>query len=136
VHRRTLLMSGVAMLGVSALGYGAVLTLGALQFCPTQGTLSGVETPLARIGDVYLRGTASPLEATQLREVAASISSHLTGGASDGLGREVAKLAASISRDFEVGDVVSCDGWVLSRSEARICALIALTPRLRATAAF
>jgi hypothetical protein len=128
VRRRTFLMSGIGMLGVSALGYGSMLTSGALQLCPTPGTLGGmVDTPLARIGDVYLRKTASQLEATQLREVAASIPSHLTGGASDGLWRAVADLAASISHDFEVGNVVSCDGWVLSRSEARMCALIALT---------
>lgn len=35
-------------------------------------------------------------------------------------------LAERVRRDFERGDVVQLDGWVLSRSEARRCALEAL----------
>jgi len=36
--------------------------------------------------------------------------------------RETETLADRAQRDFEVGDLVTCDGWVLSRSEAMMCA--------------
>lgn len=35
-------------------------------------------------------------------------------------------LRAKIRMDFESGDCVSIEGWVLARSEARVCALVSL----------
>jgi hypothetical protein len=37
-----------------------------------------------------------------------------------------ALLAQKREHDFRTGDIAIVDGWVLSRSEARVCALIAL----------
>ncbi len=37
-------------------------------------------------------------------------------------------LADRRRKDFEDGDIAVVDGWVLARSEARVCALVALTP--------
>jgi hypothetical protein len=39
------------------------------------------------------------------------------------------RIDAAISDDFAADDVVALDGWVLSRTEARLCALVALAPR-------
>lgn len=36
-------------------------------------------------------------------------------------------LDAARRRDFAAGDTVILDGWILARSEARLCALAALT---------
>ena len=36
-------------------------------------------------------------------------------------------LRARIKQDFERGDTVTLDGWILSRSECRACAALALT---------
>ena len=37
-----------------------------------------------------------------------------------------AALAAEIRKDYRNRDIVTVDGWVLSRSEARLCALAAI----------
>lgn len=37
-------------------------------------------------------------------------------------------LAASVVADFEEGRTVEIDGWVLSATEARLCALVACRP--------
>lgn len=37
-----------------------------------------------------------------------------------------ARFARARQRDFEAGDTVIVDGWVLARTEARLCALTAL----------
>jgi len=36
-------------------------------------------------------------------------------------------IRAQIIRDFEIGDLVSLDGWLLSRTECRLCALVVLS---------
>jgi hypothetical protein len=36
-------------------------------------------------------------------------------------------LRARVKQDFERGDTVTLDGWILSRSECRACAALALT---------
>ena len=42
-------------------------------------------------------------------------------------GDVVAAARAMIKADFSTGNVVSIDGWVLARSEARAAAVLALT---------
>lgn len=37
-----------------------------------------------------------------------------------------ARASRAVRRDFERGNVVTVDGWVLSRTEARLCALVEL----------
>lgn len=37
-------------------------------------------------------------------------------------------LAVQQRSDFRAGNTVTIDGWVLSQTEARLCALVALTP--------
>lgn len=39
------------------------------------------------------------------------------------------QLASRISNDFARGDLVTIGGWVLARSECRMCALVALQGR-------
>lgn len=45
----------------------------------------------------------------------------------DGKSPEGSVLQQKIVQDFEKGDIVMVDGWILSRTEARQCALFSLT---------
>jgi hypothetical protein len=45
----------------------------------------------------------------------------------DGKSPEGSVLQQKIVQDFEKGDTVMVDGWILSRTEARQCALFSLT---------
>ncbi|WP_228851797.1 hypothetical protein [Aegicerativicinus sediminis] len=47
--------------------------------------------------------------------------------ASDEESRILEKLTQQIEEDFKNGDTVALDGWILSRTEARQCALYSLT---------
>lgn len=44
-------------------------------------------------------------------------------------GLSKAAVSAAIRADFATEEVVALDGWLLARTEARICALIALHRR-------
>lgn len=77
------------------------------------------------VGREYLRiAPAAPAELT------AAISAQLDGGgtplerADDGELRGA--LARCVREDFDGGTVVTIGGWVLARTEARLCALTAL----------
>ncbi len=43
------------------------------------------------------------------------------------LPRSEAGIRTHITKDFENGDVVSIGGWILSRTECRVCAIAVLT---------
>lgn len=45
-----------------------------------------------------------------------------------------ASLARRIRTDFSRGNTVALDGWVLSVTEARLCALVSLVPRCQGMA--
>lgn len=76
---------------------------------------------LARVGNRYLElepATAPSIE----RDLA-----HAGVDASDP--HDVKGLTAAAARDFAAGETVLIDGWVVSRSEARVAALAALARR-------
>lgn len=127
VKRRTVLLSGLTVLGAGPLGYGAALLAGAAKSCPASNALADLAAPAIRkIGEIYLRTGTSPAEERRLRQSAGRLARASGAGASERLMQAAAVLAASSPQDFAAGDVVFCDGWMLARSEARACALIAL----------
>jgi hypothetical protein len=78
------------------------------------------------IGSAYLRSAPSEARARSLVE---AIAAGLDGGSAalrsaDGELRGL--LARRIARDFEEDATVCLNGWVVSRTEARLCALAAL----------
>lgn len=87
------------------------------------GGAVGVDNARA-IGEAYLRY----LEVEPTRE---SILEH-TAGALEILARErnqktaLAELVAAVRRDFREGRVVQLEGWIVSRTEAELCALTLL----------
>ena len=76
------------------------------------------------IGEAYMRQF-------QVEPTRASILDH-TGGARQILATArdqkaaVAGLVAAVRRDFEEGRIVQLEGWVVSRTEAELCALMLL----------
>lgn len=80
------------------------------------------------IGQAYLAATPAEAEAGRLVE---RITMQLEGGASAlrlAPDRLRTLLAARVLRDFDEGATVQVRGWILSRTEARLCGLAALTP--------
>jgi hypothetical protein len=71
---------------------------------------------LSRLGTIYL--ASNPRERNRER-----LSRLLWG---DGTGSVGARLIESISRDWFAHDVTVVDGWVLARTEARLCAALHL----------
>lgn len=120
--RRRILKAAAAFAAVVVLGPRTLSTaLGLAGADPDQGTLLRQLVPhrssAARLGRLYL--ATAPQEADPSR-LAALI---LEGSPSV----SPRSLASRFSADFAAGRTVRLDGWVMSRSEARLCALAALT---------
>jgi hypothetical protein len=128
IRRRTFLL-GAAGLGVSlAWWYGPSPFRG--EFLPRSERLASLLEHVdgARtVGREYLRQV--PAEASP-GVLAARVAERLPGGlatvdtASDGLLREL--LLSAVAEDFRDLRTMELDGWVLARTEARLCALAAL----------
>jgi hypothetical protein len=76
--------------------------------------------PAARIGERYLASLAEPPRTQDLIEATGIDFAENQGRA----GLRTA-FAAARRRDFAAGEVVVLEGWVLARSEAACCALLA-----------
>lgn len=76
----------------------------------------------ARIGERYL--ASAPAEADPSLLVSSILGQHGHEATADAVLRRV--VGERRQRDFIDGNTVSVDGWVLSRTEARLCALVAL----------
>lgn len=112
--RRTLLR----LLGGGTLAAVVDATAGA----PVRAEDAGgpVGEALARIGRRYLEVVPAERDPATLR-------AHLGEFAdpADVLGHAAA-LKSAVRRDFERGDILALDGWILSRTELRAAALFAL----------
>jgi hypothetical protein len=81
--------------------------------------------PARRIGRVYL--SAHPDEADEPALVRLLEAMPGWDRALEASPARLGELARSaLARDFERGLTVTVDGWILSRTEARLCALVAL----------
>ena len=79
-------------------------------------------TALRRLGAIYL--VAHPEERSR------ALLSHLLIAADDGT--IPSRLLSAIARDWSSNHVVVVDGWLLARTEARLCALLHLEEGARA----
>jgi len=77
-----------------------------------------------RIGQAYL--SAEPAEADRDRLLAELFPRLEPGGAHAGESTRRESFSACCRRDFAEGQTVQVHGWVLSRTEARLCALAVL----------
>ncbi len=80
------------------------------------GGLFPDSTAIRRLGALYL--AAHPAERSQ-----GLLSQLLIGG---GEGTVPSRLFCAVARDWSVHDVVVVDGWILARTEARLCAFLHL----------
>jgi hypothetical protein len=70
----------------------------------------------ARLGRAYLRTATDEASATRLASLVLGRTAVAPGG-------EAARVASNIRADFSAGRVVTVEGWIVSRTEARLCAL-------------
>lgn len=119
--RRQWLCGGIAAGGLLALGRVAAARAEIdleqwLRAAPAQGL--GDRAALRRLGALYLQD--QPAEADRRRLAA------LLGAARARAGDVPRVLVERIARDWREHDVAWVDGWLLARTEARLCALLAL----------
>ncbi len=122
--RRRLLVTGVGLAASATLGPRAIgLILERLAASSDVGQslreLIVHRESAALLGRAYL--TAVPHEADPSKLV-----SLILGEPAIPTGREAARVAARIRADFDAGRVVTVEGWILSTTEARLCALCAV----------
>ncbi len=115
VSRRAILVA----LGGSLLG-GAAIVAG-VEFARRGGDEPGVaEGPIARVGEAYLELVPEEASEEALTAKLPAIDADVA------VEPQIAVLRSRIESDFATGDVLTVDGWLLSRTEARAAALVAL----------
>jgi hypothetical protein len=82
---------------------------------------------VARVGEEYLRSQPAGFHEHAQGSVAPELARRTRAAAF----HQLDNLATAVKRDFEQGDVVRVDGWLLSSNEARAAALVALGRRRR-----
>ena len=122
--RRRLLIAAAAIVGAAAAGPSALLPLiERMTSADAAGLLRGLIThreSAAQLGRTYL--DAHPNEARRaalMRQLAGPIA--LTSAE-----RAAREVATRVRADYAMGRTVVIEGWVLSRTEARLYALVAL----------
>jgi hypothetical protein len=84
-----------------------------------------VAEALARIGRRYLEIAPTDRDLAGLRAHLGAFANPAT------VLSQAAAFEAAVRRDFERGDILALDGWILSRTELRAAALFALTDEAR-----
>jgi hypothetical protein len=72
---------------------------------------------LRRLGAAYLAGHPDERDSAQLTRLLSGARARL----------EVSSLSQSVARDWRAHEVALLDGWLLARTEARVCALLHLS---------
>ena len=81
----------------------------------------------AAIGRAWLRGLAEPPDLVTLRQhVAAALQFGDPRDPGLGTSTHSAHFTAQVRRDFDEGHVEMVDGWMLSRIETQLCAIVCL----------
>jgi hypothetical protein len=128
-HKRRLFIGGVALVAASL--YIAAVGRGARKICDIEDVDVGVGNlqPLIRIGNAYLDEEAKSGEPSTLRKGLLGDGSMVLESIITAIRRDLFAAVSRAQDEFECGETVSCDGWVLSKSEARLCAEIAVSVR-------
>jgi hypothetical protein len=121
-RKRRLIVSGVVATLASL--YAGAVGRGALKSCGIDALDAGLADlrPLIRIGDAYLEELADSGKLSTLHD-------ELPGGRLIRSIRLVGAIQRRVYDEFQRGDTVICDGWVLARSEAQLCAMAAMGVR-------
>ena len=117
----TILAAAPAFVGDLSRGGGAAWARADLAGVFGSQTASAIE-----IGRRYLDACAVKCDSDLLVDAWFSQVPGIRGGPETGAHDLIAFFRDRFVDDFERGDTVTVDGWVLSRTEARLCALCAL----------
>jgi len=129
---RRLFVSGAAVLAATSL-YMAAVGRGALKACnheDVEGGLSSDLQSLIRIGNSYLNEHAKNDNLDSLDKVLLDEIETRPANFVDAVQRRLSAIDHQIRDEFAHFETVICDGWVLAKSEARLCGMIA-TQHLR-----
>jgi hypothetical protein len=128
-HKRRLFIGGIALAAASL--YVAAVGRGARKTCGVEDVdVSALDLqPLIRIGHAYLEEVARSGNSRTLRKDVLADGPLTLGSIAGAVPHDLLALVSGAHEEFERGETVSCDGWVLSKSEARFCAMIAIADR-------
>jgi hypothetical protein len=118
---------------IAAAGLGAAVVAGPIAMWPVVERFAASDPAALLRGLVTHRGAAvalgrSYLEANPTEAHRADLVRNLVGArVPASTSRASREVASRIRADYRAGRTVVVEGWVLSRTEARLCALIALT---------
>jgi hypothetical protein len=122
--RRRLLIAAAGITISAAIGprvLGLILErLVAADIAPVLRELVIHRESAIQLGRAYLRAHPHEAGATELTSL-------ILGGRGVPSGDEAASVSASMHADFKAGRVVTVDGWIVSRTEARLYALCAVS---------
>lgn len=131
VPRREFLWQALAACGAGVLGpvpslHGAQSGLAGRAATTSAGYFGDQVTAVRAIGEAYLRQLGRDTTPEAVR-VAARDALRAIDRARDEAGA-IRALERAVREDFDRGRSVQVDGWVLSRTEAELCALTLLAP--------
>jgi hypothetical protein len=124
---RRLLVGGFLLTAVSF--YAAAIASGALRSCRGFDDQLGGLDPLIRIGNAYLDEMAKSGQLGTLYKELFGDRDMTSTELATIIQRRLSTAGFQAQQEFNSSETVSCDGWMLAKSEARLCAMIAITAR-------
>jgi hypothetical protein len=122
---------GGAVVAVASF-YIAAVGRGAFQACGQENIEAGLPLnlrSLIRIGNSYLNEHTKNGELDTLDDVFLDETETRSATIVDAIQRRLLVIDRQVRDDFARCETVICDGWVLAKSEARLCAMIAARAR-------
>jgi hypothetical protein len=116
----------------AAILYGGAVGRGALKTCGVAGLETALPVDfhaLIRIGNVYLNELARSGEGSIPNDYRLDETQTRLADILGAIQRCLAALDSQAQTEFDRGETVTCDGWVLAKSEVRLCAMLAICAR-------
>jgi hypothetical protein len=128
---RRFFVGGAAVVAVAS-SYMAAVGRGALKACNYEDVEAGLPSDLRsliRIGNSYLNEHTKNGELNSLDEVLLDETDTKSANIVYAVQRRLLAMDRQIRDEFARCETVVCNGWVLAKSEARLCATIAARAR-------
>jgi hypothetical protein len=128
---RRFFVGGAAVVAVASF-YIAAVGRGALKACDYEDVEAGLPSDLQsliRIGNSYLNEHTKNGELDSLEEVLLDETETRSANIVYAVQRRLLAIDRQVRDEFARCETVICDGWVLAKSEARLCATIAARAR-------
>lgn len=128
---RRLFVGGATVAAAASL-YAAALGRGALRACDYEDFEAGLPSDfqsLIRIGNSYLNEYAKNVELDTSSELFPAGTESRSAAIASTVQRRLLAIDRQVRDEFARSETVICDGWVLAKSEAQLCAVIAAHAR-------